>query len=397
MQKQNLNLKTSPNNVLVKIRNLHTYFYTYAGVVKALDGINLEIKKGETLGLVGETGCGKSVTAKCIVRLIYPPGKIMAGEVFYADKDLMKISDKEIREIRGSRISIIFQDPATFLNPVMTVGSQLIETIMLHQDLTKEAIELEISELEENAIADSKAKERVNNLKVELEKIKRGEADRSVKPKRKYLQKAYHENAVSVLKLVKLPDAEEILYRYPHELSGGMRQRCMVAISLSCKPDLLIADEATTALDVTIQAQILQLLNELKKELDASVLIITHDLGIVAETCQRVVVMYAGTISEVAETVELYTNPKHPYTKGLFSAIPKLSEDVERLAIIPGIVPNLIDPPKGCRFHPRCPDCQEICETVKPRLSRVEIDHFVACHVHGSSDYVYDDVQEMEE
>ncbi|MHA2294431.1 MAG: ABC transporter ATP-binding protein [Candidatus Hodarchaeales archaeon] len=383
---------TSTNDVLVKIENLHTHFFTYAGVVKALDGVNLEIMKGETLGLVGETGCGKSVTARCIVRLVLPPGKIVDGRIFYGGRDLLQISEKQIQKIRGSRISIVFQDPATYLNPVMTIGDQLMETIRLHQDLRQEAIELEIAELKEKEEASNstKLKKKVDKLENKLAQLKREDLKRKVKASKKYLKKVYYQNAIDILKTVRLPDPDSFLSRYPFELSGGMRQRCMIAISLSCKPDLLIADEATTALDVTIQAQVLHLLSELKDELNTSILIITHDLGVVANTCQRIIVMYAGTIAESAETIELFANPTHPYTNGLFSAIPKLSEDKEKLEIIPGIVPNLIDPPSGCRFHPRCQHMQEVCSKTKPRLSRLKKGHLVACHVFGTDDYVYD-------
>ena len=399
-----LNPEQDESEILVKIENLHVHFFTYAGVVKALDGVSLELKKGETLGLVGETGCGKSVTARSIVQLILPPGKIIDGKIFFKGQNLLDYSNKKIRKIRGRDISIVFQDPVTYLNPVMIVGNQVKETIILHQDLREDAIRFEIDELQkqisemQQESEDKKSEVKIpssfdtniRELENQIELLKNKDTKSQVKVSQKLLKKTAIRKSIEILKTVRLPDVEEIFYRYPHELSGGMRQRCMIAISLSCLPEILIADEATTALDVTIQAQILKLLSDLKEELGTSIIIITHDLGIVAETCQRVVVMYAGTISEVAETEELFESPRHPYTKGLFLAIPKLSETHEKLHIIPGIVPNLIDPPDGCRFHPRCPDRIDICDNEKPRLSIVGKNHYIACHVHGTEDFVYD-------
>ncbi len=320
--------------------------------MRALEGIDLDIRRGETLGLVGETGCGKSVTSLSIMRLVpSPPGKIVEGEVLYNDEDLLKKSEEEMRNIRGKKITMVFQDPMTYMNPVMTIGDQIAEVIMLHQDLSGQ-IKAEGRNLGSKRYVSKKA-----------------------------LKKVAMEKAIETLKLVRMPYPEKVVKQYPHELSGGMRQRAMIAMALSCGPDLLIADEPTTALDVTIQAQILSLLNELKKEVGTSILLITHDLGIVAEVCDRVAVMYAGNIVELSETKSLFRNPLHPYTQGLIRAIPKLHREMDRLEIIPGSVPNLIFPPSGCRFHPRCPFAMEVCSTVFPSLVEVEPNHYVSCYL----------------
>ncbi|MFQ6087331.1 MAG: ABC transporter ATP-binding protein [Candidatus Methanofastidiosia archaeon] len=318
--------------VILEIRNLRTYFYTYEGVVRALDGINLDIKKGEAVGLVGETGCGKSVTALSIMRLIQsPPGKIVGGEILFEGKNLLELTEDEMRDIRGNEIAMIFQEPMTSLNPVFTIESQMREIIMLHQKVGKD-----------------EAKKR----------------------------------ALEMLKLVGMPDPEKVLKQYPHELSGGMRQRAMIAMEISCSPDLLIADEPTTALDVTIQAQILKLIKGIMGEIDASLLLITHDLGVIAKICDRVAVMYAGVIVEFADVRSIFKDPMHPYTKGLINAIPKLSEKRERLEIIRGRVPNLIHPPSGCRFHPRCDFRMDICDKEKPPAFNVKSEHSVACYLY---------------
>jgi len=320
--------------VLLSIRNLKTHFYTEEGVVEALDGVNLDIIYGETLGLVGETGCGKSVTALSVMRLIpSPPGKIIAGEILFEGENLLDKSPEEMRQIRGGKISMIFQDPTTSLNPVYTIGDQVGEAIRLHQ-LTTEALTWE--------------------------------------------------KMVDALKLVRIADAEERATNYPHQFSGGLRQRAMIAMMLSCQPELLIADEPTTSLDVTIQAQVLLLMEELQRELGMSILLITHNLGVVAETCDRVGVMYSGNVIELADVETLFEAPKHPYTQGLLGSIPRPDRDLEDLAIIPGSVPSLINPPPGCRFHPRCPYAKEICRQEKPRELMVEKGHMVACHLFGA-------------
>ncbi|HDK26301.1 MAG TPA: ABC transporter ATP-binding protein [Candidatus Atribacteria bacterium] len=316
---------------LLEIKNLKTHFFTHEGVVKAVDGVSLKINQGETLGIVGESGSGKSVTALSVMRLIpHPPGKIINGEVYFEGQDLLKLDDEEIRKIRGRKISMIFQEPMTSLDPVFTIGDEIIETIQLHQGLSK-----------------TEAREK----------------------------------AINILKIVGIPDVEKRINNYPHELSGGMRQRVMIAMALSCNPTLLIADEPTTALDVTIQAQILRLINDLKDKFGASVMLITHDLGVIAEMCDYVAVMYAGHIVEYSDVYTLFSHPLHPYTKGLSKSIPRLDMEVEHLNTIPGVVPNLLNLPSGCPFHPRCDLCFEKCVEEMPKLIEVEDSHLVKCHL----------------
>lgn len=316
---------------LLKVRNLETDFSTHQGTVKAVNGISFTINRGETLGLVGESGCGKSVTALSIMRLISsPPGKIVAGEIYFEGRNLLQLNEKEMRKIRGKKISMIFQEPMTSLDPVFTIGNEIMESIRVHQGLKKE-----------------EAREKV----------------------------------IQALKTVGMPDVEKRINSYPHELSGGMRQRAMIAMALSCNPALLIADEPTTALDVTIQAQILRLIHQLKEEFDASVMLITHDLGVIAEMCDRVAVMYAGHIVETTDVETLFDNPLHPYTKGLQKSIPRLDRETERLDTIRGLVPNLLELPSGCPFHPRCDFRLTKCRQEMPQLVQVENHHLVKCHL----------------
>ncbi len=318
---------------LLRVENLTTHFYTEEGIVKALDGVSFSIQKGEILGLVGETGCGKSVTATSIMRLIpVPPGKIVSGEIWFEGKDLLKLSEDQMRKIRGKDITMIFQDPMSSLNPVLRVGFQVLEAILAHFPI----------------------------------QLKEGMA-----------------RVVELFKKVNIPDAEQSVSRYPHQFSGGMRQRVMIAMALSGQPKLLIADEPTTALDVSIQAQILTLIKRLQKEYNTSVLLISHDLGVIATMAQKVAVMYAGRIVEYGNVEQIFNNPLHPYTKGLLKAIPDLDEDREWLEVIPGSVPNLIYPPEGCRFHPRCAYVKDICKKEKPPLIEVEEGHKVACYEYS--------------
>ncbi|MBE3574522.1 MAG: ABC transporter ATP-binding protein [Firmicutes bacterium] len=314
---------------LLEIRDLRTYFYTEDGVVPSVDGVDLTIDKGETLGLVGESGCGKSVTSLSIMGLIpKPPGKIVSGEILFNGQDLLKKSEAEMRHIRGNEISMIFQEPMTSLNPVYTVGDQIMEVLILHQKLGK---------------AEARAK------------------------------------TIEMLRLVGIPEADKRVDEYPHQMSGGMRQRVMIAMALSCNPKLLIADEPTTALDVTIQAQILDLMRKLRDELNTSILLITHDMGVIAEMADRVAVMYTGKVVESADVRTIFADPRHPYTLGLLGSIPKLHEDAERLRAIEGTVPNPYAMPTGCRFHPRCEFARDICRQQEPPLMKVAEGHEAAC------------------
>ena len=322
---------------LLDVKNLKTYFFTDEGVVRAVDGVDLYIEKGETLGVVGESGCGKSVTALSIMKLIpQPPGRIVEGQINYNGVDLVTLPPNRMRKIRGKEISMIFQEPMTSLNPVFTVGEQIAEAIRLHEGL--------------------------------------GRRDAMAK-------------TVEMLKVVHIPNAERRVKEYPHQLSGGMRQRIMIAMALSCNPNLLIADEPTTALDVTIQAQILDLLNELKSKLRMAVLLITHDMGVIAETAQRVVVMYAAKVAEEAPVADLFKEPLHPYTQGLLRSIPRIdlaATSRRRLETIPGTVPTLRgDIAPGCRFAPRCPFVMERCRQLDPVLQATGSAHLVACHLYS--------------
>jgi oligopeptide/dipeptide ABC transporter ATP-binding protein len=317
---------------LLEVKNLQTHFPTKAGTVKAVDGVSFHIDKGELLGLVGESGCGKSITALSVMRLIAPPGKIVGGEILFEGEDLLKVSDERMREIRGDDIAMIFQDPMTSLNPVFTIGNQIGEALRLHRKLSR---------------------------------------------------KDARDAAIAAMKEVAIPDPARRVDDYPHQLSGGMRQRVMIAMALACDPKLLIADEPTTALDVTIQAQILELLNELRKTRELAVLLITHDLGVVAEVADRVAVMYTGKIVEESSVEGLFANPKHPYTVGLLNSVPKLrsieEEKATRLSTIEGIVPKPTNLPTGCHFAPRCSKRKNECEEKEIPLYHLGQDVSVRC------------------
>lgn len=317
------------DEVLLEVKDLKTYFYTDEGVVKAVNGVNLTINKGETLGIVGESACGKSVTAFSIMRLIPdPPGKIVGGQILFEGRDIVTMPESEMRAIRGNKIAMIFQEPMTSLNPVYTVGDQIAEVIMLHQGLS------------------------------------RSEA---------------WEVATEMLEKVGIPEPAKRVHNYPHEMSGGMKQRVMIAMALACKPALLMADEPTTALDVTIQAQILDLMRRLQKEIGMSIWFITHDLGVIAEIAHKVAVMYASRVVEYTDVITLFENPKHPYTRGLFQSLPHLDVDQDRLSVIPGNVPNPLNHPTGCRFHTRCEFAIDDCQSIEPELFDFAPGHQVAC------------------
>jgi len=327
-------MATVDGEKVLEVKDLKTYFYTEDGEVRAVDGLRYDVKKGESVGLVGESACGKSVSALSIMRLIpYPPGIIVGGEIIFKGQDLLKISETEMRHIRGNRIAMIFQEPMTSLNPVLNISSQLSEALELHRGMEK---------------------------------------------------KTANEEALKLLQLVGLPDAGQRLKDYPHQFSGGMQQRIMIAMALSCNPELLIADEPTTSVDVTVQAQLLELLDNLRSQFGTSVIIITHNLGVVARYADRVNVMYAGHLVETAPTDILYNEPKHPYTKGLLASVPRLDLPRERkLSVIDGLPPNLARLPKGCAFAPRCYLANDRCREEKPELEKIAEDHYSACFRSG--------------
>ncbi len=324
----------SDGNIL-EVRGLKTYFYTDEGVVKAVDGVDFAVKSGEVLGLVGESGCGKSVTSLSIMRLVASPGKILEGQILFEGKNLLDLPEREMVAMRGNRLSMIFQQPQSSLNPVFTAGDQVAEVLQIHQNMEK---------------------------------------------------RESRERAIDLLRLVGIPDPERKASAFPHEMSGGQAQRVMIAMALALNPQLLIADEPTTALDVTIQAQILDLIRDLKDRMGTSVILITHDLGVIAEMAQRVAVMYAGQIVEQTDVEDLFLHPLHPYTQGLIGSIPILGQVAERLEVIPGSVPNLINLPAGCRFAPRCKarvaHQLQICTQVEPTLEPVNTGHSVRCWLY---------------
>jgi len=330
-----MSVQPTTNHILLDILDLHTYFFTNEGVCRAVDGVSFSLRRGETLGLVGESGCGKTVTSLSVLRLIpSPPGRIVSGQILFHGRDLLAIPERQMRKIRGNAISLIFQEPMTALNPVFTVGNQIAEVFRIH---------------------------------------------------RKMSRRAAFEAAVEMMNKVRIPEPRQRASEYPHQLSGGMRQRVMIAMALACDPDLLIADEPTTALDVTVQAQILALMEDLKRRTDASIILITHDLAVIAEVADRVTVMYAGQIVEEAPVRQLFADPLHPYTRGLLKAIPRLDADAKQsLHVIEGVVPSPLRFPSGCRFHPRCDVRVQACPQVEPDFLTLDDGRCVRCLLFGS-------------
>jgi oligopeptide/dipeptide ABC transporter ATP-binding protein len=357
-------------DVLLEIRDLRTYFYTEDGVVKAINGVNLEIASGETLGLVGESGSGKSVTALSILRLIQdPPGKIVSGQVLFKGADLLTYPTTQLRrDIRGREIAMIFQDPMTSLNPVFTVGSQLAEAIYLHQFKGQRAA----------------VQQGVTMLRKAGAPGLEGLADLWVESDRGTLWQRAVQRGIRMMEAVGIPSARDRVIDYPHQFSGGMRQRIMIAMAISCHPSLLIADEPTTALDVTIQVQILEIMKTIKRAFGTSILLITHNLGVIAEMADRVAVMYAGNIVEYTDARTLFYEPKHPYTVGLLNCYPEVDGPRKQLESIEGVVPDLINPPSGCRFHPRCKQAMAVCREHEPQLRPVADGHLVSCHLYAA-------------
>lgn len=363
---------------VLRLEELRVNFHTFAGEVKALDGVDLSVRRGEILGLVGESGSGKSVTALSIEGLLPLNAEVMGGRILLEGRDVLKERTEEIRSARLTKMAMVFQDPLTYLNPVLTIGTQILEILEAdRRDFGPVVVAARVAELDKAAQSGQLNEEEAR----ESERLRMHGSHQSLSGRE--FKRLATEYAVGILRQVRLPEPERIFKAYPFELSGGMRQRTIIAMALVRRPALLIADEITTALDVTVQAQILKLLRELKREIDASILLITHDLAVVAEVCDRVAVMYAGNIVEVATVDELFKNPLHPYTQGLLAAIPRPDTAKGELTSIKGSVPNLIYPPSGCRFHPRCPQVFARCPTAKPPLVEASPGHFVECFLYG--------------
>ncbi|MEM2702768.1 MAG: ATP-binding cassette domain-containing protein [Candidatus Bathyarchaeia archaeon] len=413
---------------ILKIENEVLRFYTYEGVVEALDGVSIEVKPGEILGMVGETGCGKSVTSLSILGLVPAPGLVEGGKIIYningKPVDLLKQKEEFLRQIRGKEIAMVFQEPRAYLNPVYSVEYQIGEALLQHRK--KELIEFALEEI--RSVKNKKLDEKIKKIEAEIEQLKvKGENRDKIKELerkmerlknnarkkgfsekiyeemlknpnslkirllskipivnrfQKWLKKAVRREVVNILRAMQIADPERVAQMYPHELSGGMAQRVMIAMALSCHPKLLICDEPTTNLDVTVQAQILELIKYLRQRYKSTILYITHDLGVIAELCERVAVMYAGNVVELGDVFTIFKEPLHPYTIALLESIPRPGKPFKS---IPGNVPSLINPPRGCRFHTRCNYTMPICENVKPKFIEVKDNHFVACHLYGGS------------
>lgn len=359
---------------ILEVQNLRVNFHTYRGEVKALNGVNLKLYEKEVLSLVGESGCGKSVTALTILGLLPENAYIIGGKIEFKGEDLLKKSKDAIREIRVNEIATVFQDPMTFLNPVLTMHAQLEEVFMLDENALKKAVALQRAKGKPITYSGFLAQKTMQGNEKNV--------NDDVKVSSSEIKKMARHLCIEVLGVVKLADPDRVLKEYPFELSGGMRQRCMIAMALARRPSIFVADEITTALDVTVQAQILHLLRELRDTIDASTIMITHDLAVAAEIADRIAVMYAGEVAEVSSTREVFRSPLHPYTQLLMKAIPNVKKPTASLKTIPGTVPDMIDPPSGCRFHPRCPFAMDICVKASPPLEEIEKDHEVACYLY---------------
>lgn len=356
------------------------HFATFEGIVQAIDDVSLDIYKGESLGLVGETGCGKTVTSRCITRLLAPNAMIRNGTVYFEGREIFGLSEEELREIRGKEISMIFQEPLRSLNPTMPVVDQIFEAL-LHQ--RSELVQLAIERIDEQGTDSLRSKIYKGLLEKELKNpdsllLKISARLPLIKRYKHYLKD--EQRIIRMLENVDIADPKTVIHQYPHELSGGMRQRVMIAMAMSSTPKLLIADEPTTAVDVTIQVKVLKLMKELIEKSETSILLITHNLGLIAEICERVAIMYAGSIVETCDVYTLFENPQHPYTQGLINAVPKIGRRQE-LQGISGTVPNLLNPPSGCRFHPRCPYAMDVCQIEKPEQIEIERGHTASCHL----------------
>ncbi len=380
-------VKSTTEEIILSVQDLTTYFYTEEGIVKAVEGVSFDIYNQEILGLVGETGCGKSVTALSVLRLVRSPGKIIGGKVLFQGDDLLQKSEEEMLKYRGNQITMMFQDPLNSINPIFKVGDQIAEVFHLHKEdelvnlkkLHTEKITKITKQLEGIEQKLQKPELATNETLIQL----KTKLQRQIESQEKYTSTfaIAREQSIDLLRDVGIPDPELIFDRYPHELSGGMRQRIMIAMGLACSPKLLLADEPTTALDVTIQAQILDLIKQLRKKYHTSILFITHDLGIISQICDRVAVMYSGYIVEYGKVRDIFRDPKHPYTQGLIQAIPKIGLKKDKLVMIPGTVPNLVYPPSGCRFHPRCKHRFDPCDKITPQKIEVGTNTYVSCHL----------------
>lgn len=378
------------SNYILKIEDLRLNFYTYEGIVEALDAISMNLKEGETLGIVGETGCGKSVTGLSILVIVPSPGKIEDGRIILKTNektiDLLSQPESSLREIRGRFISMVFQDPRSALNPVYTVGDQIIEVLLLHkrEEIIRKVLEkLQRKKITGKATFVDKYYAKIYNDILENPRKFYARLLSKLPILRRFKGKMYDEakeEAIEMLRIMKISDPERVVNMYPHEISGGMAQRIVIAIALACSPHILIADEPTTNLDVTVQLQILQLIKELKESFASSVIYITHDMGVIAEMCDRVAVMYAGNVVEIADVIKIFKKPLHPYTQGLLESIPRPGFPFKS---IEGAVPSLINPPKGCRFHNRCRYAMEICFVKKPEMLEPEKEHFVRCFLYS--------------